>query len=169
MHKKYILELTDNYINIYDAKKNKLFREEINPNIIVNNKIYDYLRLNRYIRLIALKYKIINNLFKSSIYILSFFEITPSEKYLIENLFKNIMDVSIKIIYPYYLFDKNHLFVSGKIVYYKNKVLDSKIKGNYVIIGYSDNIKSIKSQLETKYPVNILEYENGKTMIYLKI
>ena len=40
----YILELTDEYILIYNKSKKSLIKESIPYNIIKDNKIYDYLK-----------------------------------------------------------------------------------------------------------------------------
>ena len=54
----YTLELTDNYILIFNHKTNILSKEEIPCNIIINNKIYDFLKLNKIMYDIINKYKI---------------------------------------------------------------------------------------------------------------
>ena len=41
----YIFEFTDEEIKIFNKKKNILIKEKISSNIIVNNKLYDYLKL----------------------------------------------------------------------------------------------------------------------------
>lgn len=41
----FIFELTDDYINIYNKKTKELISVSINSNIIVKNRIYDYLKL----------------------------------------------------------------------------------------------------------------------------
>ena len=63
----YTLELTDNYILIFNHKTNILSKEEIPCNIIINNKIYDFLKLNNIMYDIINKYKILNSLFKVKI------------------------------------------------------------------------------------------------------
>ena len=46
----FTFELTDNYILIYNHKTKEIIKEEIPYNIISNNKIYDYLKLNKIIK-----------------------------------------------------------------------------------------------------------------------
>ena len=68
----FTFELTDNYILIYNHKTKEIIKEEIPYNIISNNKIYDYLKLNKIIIDIINKYKLLNSLFKTKINILIF-------------------------------------------------------------------------------------------------
>ena len=63
----FTFELTDNYILIYNNKTKEIIKEEIPYNIISNNKIYDYLKLNKIIIDIINKYKLLNSLFKTKI------------------------------------------------------------------------------------------------------
>ena len=57
----FTFELTDNYILIYNHKTKEIIKEEIPYNIISNNKIYDYLKLNIIIIDIINKYKLLNS------------------------------------------------------------------------------------------------------------
>ena len=54
----FTFELTDNYILIYNHKTKEIIKEEISYNIISNNEIYDYLKLNKIIIDIINKYKL---------------------------------------------------------------------------------------------------------------
>ena len=60
----FIFELTDDYINIYNKKTKELISVSINSNIIVKNRIYDYLKLVQILNDIVNKYKVINSIFK---------------------------------------------------------------------------------------------------------
>ena len=94
----FIFELTDDYINIYNKKTKELISVSINSNIIVKNRIYDYLKLVQILNDIVNKYKVINSIFKTKIVILNFEDSSPSENYLRKNLFKKIINVNAKII-----------------------------------------------------------------------
>ena len=93
----FTFELTDNYILIYNHKTKEIIKEEIPYNIISNNKIYDYLKLNKIIIDIINKYKLLNSLFKTKINILIFENKTPTEIYLLKNLFKNLSNININL------------------------------------------------------------------------
>ena len=82
----FIFELTDDYINIYNKKTKELISVSINSNIIVKNRIYDYLKLIHILNDIVNKYKVINSIFKTKIVILNFEDSSPSENYLRKNL-----------------------------------------------------------------------------------
>ncbi len=97
----FTFELTDNYILIYNHKTKEIIKEEIPYNIISNNKIYDYLKLNKIIIDIINKYKLLNSLFKTKINILIFENKTPTEIYLLKNLFKNLSNINMNKINVY--------------------------------------------------------------------
>lgn len=165
----FVFEFTDNYINIYNKNKMILNTIPIKSNIIVDNKIYDYLKLINIIKDIVNKYKVINNIFKTKIIILNFEEYSPSENYLRRKLFKSIMNVDAKIVNIYELFDDKHIFISGNIIYYKGKSKITLKKDNYIIVGNSINYNLIKEEIIKKYKINLLEYENSNTILYENI
>ena len=126
----FTFELTDNYILIYNHKTKEIIKEEIPYNIISNNKIYDYLKLNKIIIDIINKYKLLNSLFKTKINILIFENKTPTEIYLLKNLFKNLSNININLIHVSSLFDNKHLFISGNKLYYQDKKVE-RLNNNF--------------------------------------
>ena len=94
---------------------------------------------------------------------------SPSEIYLFKNAFKSITNAVVEIINVYRYFDSNYIFISGETLYYGNKKLDNLKKGEYVLVGNSDNYESVRDYLIKKYKVKILEYENSNTIIYEKV
>lgn len=165
----FIFEFTDNYINIYNKKTGELLNVAINSNIIVDNKIYDYLKLVNLLNEIVNKYKIINSIFKTKIIILNFEEVFPSEMFLRKNLFKKIINVNAKIINAYEILDDRHIFISGNVSYYKGKVVDKLNKKCYIVVGDSSTKDKIKNSLIKKYKIKLLEYENSNTILYESI
>ena len=165
----YIFEFTDEYIKLYNKKNNLLIKEPIPLNIIVNNKIYDYLKLINILNKIVNKYKVINSLFRIKIKILIFEKLTPSEYYLFKNTFKFTTNIIVELINVNKYFKNNYLIISGNLVYSNNKVLKKLYSKEYILIGNSDNFDLIKKNIENKYKVNLLEYENSDTIIYEKI
>ena len=165
----YTFEFTDKEIKIYKTKKNILIKEMIPEKIIVNNKIYDYLKLVSILNKILVKYKIVNTLFRIHVKVLVFEKMSPSEIYLFKNAFKSITNAVVEIINVYRYFDSNYIFISGETLYYGNKKLDNLKKGEYVLVGNSDNYENVRDYLIKKYKVKILEYENSNTIIYEKV
>jgi len=165
----YIFEFTDEEIKIFNKKKNILIKEKIPSNIIVNNKLYDYLKLYNILLNIINKYKLNNHLFKINIKVLIFEEISPSEIYLYKLLFKELSNYKVSIIYIKDYFPSNTIFISGKELYYHNKKLDKLKKDKYILVGNSDNFKDLKPSLENKYNITLLEYEKCNTIIYEKV
>ena len=165
----YIFEFTDKEIKIYNQKKKCLIKEPIPERVIVNNKIYDYLKLVGVLNKIVNKYKVINTLFRIRVKLLLFEKMTPSELYLCKSAFKSVSNIAVDIINVYRYFDSNYLFVSGNIIYFENKPLKLLKKGEYVLVGNADNYKEIRTKLIKKYKVNILEYENSDMIIYEKV
>ena len=165
----YTLELTDNYILIFNHKTNILSKEEIPCNIIINNKIYDFLKLNNIMYDIINKYKILNSLFKVKINILLFEKSSQSEIYLIKNLFKNISNLTVEIIHPCTYFDNNHLLTSGGKLYYQDKKVDKLLNKDYILVGYNEDYQKLKSQILKKNNCKILEYENSYRTIFDKV
>ena len=129
----FIFELTDDYINIYNKKTKELISVSINSNIIVKNRIYDYLKLVQILNDIVNKYKVINSIFKTKIVILNFEDSSPSENYLRKNLFKKIINVNAKIINTFETLDDNHIFISGNYSYYKGKTNYNLNKKKYIV------------------------------------
>lgn len=162
----YIFEFTDECINVYNQKKQEMFSEFIPAKVIVNNKIYDYLKLVNIIENIVNKYKIINTLFRIKIKILIFEKLSPSEIYLFKNLFKYVSNVIVEIVNVNKVFNGSYLFVSGNKVYYNNSVVNKLKHQDYILIGKSNNFNLLKSKLEEKYKISILEYENSETYIF---
>ncbi len=165
----YTFEFTDKEIKIYKTKKKILIKEMIPEKIIVNNKIYDYLKLVSILNKILVKYKIVNTLFRIHVKVLVFEKMSPSEIYLFKSAFKSITNAVVEIINVYRYFDSNYIFISGDTLYYGNKKLDNLKKGEYVLVGNSDNYESVRDYLIKKYKVKILEYENSNTIIYEKV
>ncbi len=165
----YTFEFTDKEIKIYKTKKKILIKEMIPEKIIVNNKIYDYLKLVSILNKILVKYKIVNTLFRIHVKVLVFEKMSPSEIYLFKNAFKSITNAVVEIINVYRYFDSNYIFISGETLYYGNKKLDNLKKGEYVLVGNSDNYENVRDYLIKKYKVKILEYENSNTIIYEKV
>lgn len=164
---KIIIELNDEYINIYNKKNKKIYIEKIPPKIIINNKIYDYLQLTKILEIIFNKHNFFNSFFKTKITIILFEKPSPSEIYLINNLFKNISNVILKIKFVNDFFESNHLIISGNIIYNNNKPIKRLNKNqNYILIGYYNDYECLISKLEKKYKINILFYENSNTIIY---
>ena len=165
----YIFEFTDKEIRIYNKKKNQLYIETIPPNLIVNNKIYDYLQLVNLFTKILNKYKILNSIFRIKIKILIFENMSPSDIYLFKNLFKVISNVSIEIISVYSYFNDKTIFISGDKIYYKNKLLKNIEEGIFTLVGISEDFELVKERLEKKHKIKIFEYENNDTIIYEKV
>lgn len=165
----YIFEFTDKEIIIYNQKKKLLIKEIIPDKIIVNNKIYDYLKLINILNKIVNKYKVVNTLFRVNVKILLFEKMSPSEIYLYKNLFKNISNVIVEVINVYRYFDENYLFVSGDIIYFDNKPLKLLKKGKYVLVGNSNDYEIIRKKLMKKYKIEVFEFENSQTIIYEKV
>ncbi len=165
----FIFEFTDKEIKLYNQKKNILIKEIIPEKVILNNKIYDYLKLVNILGKIVNKYKIINTLFKVNVKVLLFEKVSPSEIYLYKNAFKSISNIGVEIINVYRYFDINYLFISGNIIYYDNKPLKNLKKGEYVLVGNSNDYDEIRNYLVKKYKINLLEYENSDTIIYEKV
>ena len=112
------------------------------------------------------KYKILNSLFKVKINILLFEKSSPSEIYLIKNLFKNISNLTVEIIHPSTYFDSNHLLTSGGKLYYKDKKVDKLLNKDYILVGYNEDYQNLKSQILKKNNCKILEYENSYRTIF---
>ena len=165
----YIFEFTDKEIKIYNQKKKVLIKEIIQDKIIVENKIYDYLKLVNELNKIVNKYKIVNTLFRIKVKILLFEKMSPSEIYLYKNVFKNIANVMVEVVNVYKYFDYNYIFVSGDIIYFENKVLKTLKKDKYVLVGNSNNYEDIRYKLEKKYKIKVFEFENSQTIIYEKV
>ncbi len=165
----YIFELTDQEIIIYDKKRKKLIKEIISERIIVDNKIYDYLKFVKVLNNIILKNRIIKSIFRIKIKILIFEECSPSEIYLIKKAFNSISNFDTQIVYINRYFEDNTIFISGKNLYYKNKVLKNIKKGEYVLIGNTNDYDYLKKTLTNKFKIELLEYENSNTIIYEKV
>ncbi len=165
----YVFELTDKEIKIYNQKKKILIKEIIPERIIVDNKIYDYLKFVNVLNKILNKYNIINTLFKVNVKLLLFEKLTPSEVYLCKSAFKSISNVSVDVINIYRYFDDNYLFISGNILYFENKPLKVLKKGEYILVGNSSDYNEIREQLINKYKIKLLEYENSDMIIYEKV
>ena len=165
----FIFELTDDYINIYNKKTKELISVSINSNIIVKNRIYDYLKLVHILNDIVNKYKVINSIFKTKIAILNFEDSSPSENYLRKNLFKKIINVNAKIINTFEILDDNHIFISGNYSYYKGKINYNLNKKKYIVVGNSPIKDNIKNDLKKNNKIKLLEYENSNTILYENI
>lgn len=165
----YTLELTDNYILIYNHKTKKLLKEELQSNIIVNNKIYDYLKLNKKILEIINKYNLLNSFFKTKFNILVFEKLTPTEAYLLKTIFKSISNINVNLIHVNNLFDINHLFISGNILYFNDNRIDKLTKKEYKLVGYNPNYSNLKETISNKYNIKILSYENSSILIFDKV
>ncbi len=165
-----LIEFTDDKIFIYNKKKNIVIVENILPMIIVNNKIYDYLKLKRILRKIVYKYKLVNNFFKTKFNVLLFEKITPSEEYLYINLFDEAVNVKVNLLMVSSLLDdERHIMISGDILYYKSEVLRKLVSNrDYILVGNADisRYNTLEKWLEKKYNVNILKYENSENIIY---
>lgn len=165
----YTLELTDNYILIYNHKTKKILKEDLQTNIIVNNKIYDFIKLNRKIMEIINKYNLLNSFFKTKFNILVYEKLTPTEAYLLKNIFKTISNINVNLIHVNNLFDNNHLFISGNVLYYNDKRVDKLSKKEYKLVGYNSNYFNLKERITNKYNIKILSYENSNTLIFDKV
>ena len=170
MKYKFIFEFTDNYIYYYDKFKRILYEEKIPNDIVVLNKIYDYIKLSKIINNVLNKQKLLNNMKKNIIGILLFEKISPAEQYLYKLLFNNITNIDVKFIYVSNYFDKKHIFISGNLVYYEQELLNYNLNaGEYILIGNGFDINKIKSDLLIRMKINILLYENSNTIIYEKV
>ena len=165
----YIFEITDKCINIYNQKKKELNKEIIPQNIIVNNKIYDFIKFVKELEKIVYKYKVINNLFKVKVTVIIFEKLNPSEEYLIKLAFNKVANINAQIIYVNQYFENNYIFISGDLLYIHNHILNHLNKGTYILIGNSLNYFDYIKKLTNKYKVKILEYENSNTIIYEKV
>ena len=165
----FTFELTDNYILIYNHKTKEIIKEEIPYNIISNNKIYDYLKLNKIIIDIINKYKLLNSLFKTNINILIFENKTPTEIYLLKNLFKNLSNININLIHVSSLFDNKHLFISGNKLYYQDKKVERLNNNEYILVGYNENYPKLKEKIYQKYNIKLLQYEDSYRKIFDKV
>ena len=162
----YLFEFTDRKINIYNLKKKILIEEAISPNIIKDNKVYDYLKLVSSLNKIVNKHNLINSLFRIKFKILIFERLSPSEIYLFKNLFNFTSNIIVEIVNVGKIFNENYIILSGDLIYYENRILKKIKKGEYILIGNSDNFNIIKNKLEKKYKIDCLEYENSRTYIY---
>ena len=165
----YIFEFTDKEIKIYNQKKKTLIKEMIPEKIIVQNKIYDYLKLISVLSKIVNKHKIINTLFRVHVKLLLFEKMSPSEVYLCKSAFKSISNIAVDVVNVYRYFDNNYLFVSGDVIYFENKPLEKLKKGEYILVGNGNNYDELRQRLIKKYKISILEYENSDTIIYEKV
>lgn len=165
----YTIELTDEYILIYNTKTKELIKEEIPYNIIKDNQIYDFIRLNKILSKIVEKHKMLNSLFKTKINILLFSKKSPSEIYLVKNLLNSFSNINLEIIYPSKYFDNNHIFISGKNLYYNNKKVETLIQNEYILIGYNEDYEKLQNNINKNYNIKIYKYENSKTIIFEKI
>lgn len=165
----YIFELTDNYILIYNCRDKSLIREDIPLNIIRDNKIYDFLRLNGIIRFIVNKYKLLNSLFRVKIRVLLFERLSPSDVYLFRNIFRGISNVDVDIVHPFKFFDSSHILISGDRLYCCDRILNDVSSSCVVLVGYSDNYDGVLDFVASKYGVKALRYENSKYLIFDKI
>lgn len=160
----FLFEFTDNYIIIYDKKQSKIIKEDIDQEIIVNNKIYDFKKLQILINRIVEKNKIINNIFKTNITFLLFEKMNPSEIYLYNHLFLNSTNINLQILYVNSLFKENIVLISGKKLYYNNHIISkNKINNKWIIVGYSLN------NYHDLFLNNLVTYENSDTIIYEKV
>ena len=159
----YILEFTDNYINIYNSKKHELYTECIEKDIIKDNKIYDINKLILKTNKIVNKYKLINNIFKPYIYILSFDNISPTEEYLYHEAFKYFNNFFLRIINAFDIIKKaNTVIISGNIAYLNKEIINiNTLKGKNRVVGFN-YAKYIKDIDKNKF----VEYENGNTILY---
>ncbi len=165
----YIFEFTDKQIKIYNKKNNKLILEPIPPKIIVNNKIYDFVKLTLVLNKVVNKYKVINTLFRVKISVLVFQSISPSELYLIKNLLRGFSNILVDVIYVSNMFDNNYIFISGDEIYFNNKPLYRLKRESYILVGNTENFDIIKDNLERKYKIKLLSFENSNTLIYEKV
>lgn len=165
----YTLELTDEYILIYNNKTKTLIKETIPYNIIKNNQIYDFIRLNKLLSKIIEKNKILNSFFKIKIRILIFEKKSPSEIYLVNKLFNSFLNINLELIYPSKYFDNNHILVSGKVLYLNNKILKNLKEREYIIIGYNEDYEKLQNNISKNYNILTYKYENSVSIIFDKI
>lgn len=163
-----VIEFTDDKIFIYNKKTKKVIEENILPMIVVNNKIYDYLKLKKILSRIVYKYRLVNGFFKTCFDVVLFEKITPSEEYLYNNLFDG--SIKVNLVMASSLLDENvHIMISGNLLYYKEEVLRKIISNkDYILVGNADKYKydTLEKWLQKKYDVNILKYENSQSLIY---
>lgn len=132
-------------------------------NIIVNNHIYDYVRLKKIVYNITSKNNLVSSLFKVKYNILYFDKLKPCEVYLYNSLFNFISNVSIKFIDAFSLFDSDTVIVSGKVPYYRGKWFNKK-QGDFTLVG-----AGFKSIMEKYVNCKFYVYENSETILYEKI
>ena len=132
-------------------------------NIIVNNHIYDYVRLKKIVYNITSKNNLVSSLFKVKYNILYFDKLKPCEVYLYNSLFDFISNVSIKFIDAFSLFDSDTVIVSGKVPYYRGKWFNKK-QGDFTLVG-----SGFKSIMEKYVNCKFYVYENSETILYEKI
>lgn len=166
----YVFEFTDKSIKIFNKKNNMLIIEPIPPNIIINNLVYDYVKLNSLLSRIFYKYKLISSFFKIKIKVIIFEMMSPSNIFLFKNAFNNITNLNVEIVNITRYFKDNTIFISGNKFYYNEKPLKKlENKQEYYLVGNSNQINEIKQKLENNYKINILIYENNNTIIYEKV
>lgn len=166
----YVFEFTDKSIKIFNKKNNMLIIEPIPPNIIINNLVYDYVKLNSLLSRIFYKYKLISSFFKIKIKVIIFEMMSPSNIFLFKNAFNNITNLNVEIVNITRYFEDNTIFISGNKFYYNEKPLKKlENKQEYYLVGNSNQINEIKQKLEKNYKINILIYENNNTIIYEKV
>lgn len=167
----FVLEFTDEKITLFNKKRKKIIEEEIPNNLIVKNKIYDFVKLEDTIYKIINKNNIIKNFFKTEIKILVYEKITPAEEYLYKKLFDSISNVNVKLVFVNNLLDgDNHIFVCGKEIYYQQNILKELVNrdNEYILVGNSDKLELIKDKLIKRFKINILLYENSNTILFEK-
>lgn len=162
----FIFEFTDEYIIIYNKKTKKIQKEEIPNNVIKKNKIYDFKKLLIIINKLVDKYQVINNLFKTKLYILTFFKSSPVDIYLYEQLFKNISNINLKIVNAKSLIDEKVILISGNYLYLNNEIIEINQIPNeqYILVGNSPHFNALKEKLNKT--LNLYEYENSDTILY---
>lgn len=166
----YVFEFTDKSIKIFNKKNNTLIIEPIPPNIIINNLVYDYVKLNSLLSKIFNKYKLISSFFKIKIKVIIFEMMSPSNIFLFKNAFNNITNLNVELINITSYFEDNTIFISGNKFYYNEKPLKKlNNKQKYYLVGNSNEINEVKQTLEKNYKINILIYENNNTIIYEKV
>lgn len=166
----YVFEFTNKNIKIYNKKTKKLIIEPIPSKIIVDNQIYDFVKLNRILSKIVNKYKLINSFFRIKIKIIIFEILSPSNLFLFKNVFNNIANLDVEVVNIAQYFEDNTIFISGNRFYYQERSL-KKLNNqySYYLVGNSEKLDENINYLENIFKIRIFTYENNNTIIYEKV
>lgn len=147
-----------------------MIKENLNSNIIKNNKIYNVKKAIKEINYFFRKNKINVGLFNTKVKFLISNKNTPAEIFCFKTVFNEIININYKIIFEETLIkNKKEIILWENLLNIPNINNSLEIKENilednqYIIMGCSDywveNINILNNE-------NILQYENSKTILF---